>query len=151
MKESSSVEKLADLLDTKFKGPFGFRFGLDGLIGLIPGVGDVVTTVMAFLIVLSGVQSGASPAVLLRMALNIAIDNLLSAIPFLGFVLDFFWKSNQRNLKILKAHRVSPDATRRSSAAILALVAAFALLTVGLSLYLAYLTLYWLFQILSGV
>ena len=110
-----SIEKLANLLDTKFKGPFGWRFGLDGLVGLIPGIGDAVTSVMAFIIVGQAVMVGAPMSVLARMMGNIVIDNLVSSPPLIGPIFDFVWKSNRKNMRILQGYAQSPAQTTRRS------------------------------------
>lgn len=110
-----SLDALADLLDTKFRGPFGWRFGLDGILGLIPGVGDLVTNVLAAYIILKATWHGYPGSVILRMFLNFLFDNLLDAIPFLGNILDFFFKANTRNLSLMRAYELDPDKVRQRS------------------------------------
>lgn len=111
----SHLRKLSVLLDSQFIGPFGFRFGIDGLIGLIPFVGDFASTIISFYIIFQAAMMGCSPSVILRMGLNVLFDNLLDAFPGLGIFFDFFWKSNNKNIQIIEQHLVSPrTATVRS-------------------------------------
>jgi hypothetical protein len=107
------------------------RFGLDALIGLLPGVGDVVGGVISTWFLVTGARLGAPPAVLARMGLNLAVDALLGAIPLLGDLFDVGWKANVRNLALLEAHVSDPLATRRRSAWALLVTAAVILLTLG--------------------
>ncbi len=113
--QTEPARQLADLLDQKFRGPFGIRFGLDGILGLIPGLGDFITTALAFSLLLRAAFLGASPVLLLRMGLNILIDNALGAIPILGNVLDFFFRANTRNMRLLDRHLADPLRTQRAS------------------------------------
>lgn len=102
-------------LDSKFQGPFGWRFGLDPLIGLIPVLGDLVTVCFSLYILLNAFLLGCSYAVFLRMLLNIAIDFIVELIPVLGQVFDFFWKANTKNLQLLDLHMNSPEKAHRHS------------------------------------
>jgi hypothetical protein len=107
------------------------RFGLDALIGLLPGIGDVVGGVISTWFLVTGARLGAPPAVLARMGLNVAVDALLGAIPLLGDLFDVGWKANVRNLALLEAHVSDPLATRRRSTWVLGGTAAVVLLTLG--------------------
>ncbi len=106
-----------------------FRFGLDPIIGLVPGLGDAVGAVFSAVILLAGVRMGAPGVVLLRMAGNIALDAIVGAIPVLGDAFDFGFKANRRNLALLERWERAPaSAVRRSRlllAALLLLVLAF--------------------------
>jgi hypothetical protein len=97
------LETLSRYLDGLFRIPgTGWRFGLDGLIGLIPNVGDTVTTVASFYILIAGVRYGVPKITLLRMAFNIGLDYLVGTIPFIGDAFDFFWKANQKNMDLIR-------------------------------------------------
>jgi hypothetical protein len=109
------IEAIAEVLDTKFRGPWGIRYGLDGILGLIPGLGDLVTNAMAAYIILRATWHGYPAAVLARMVLNFIIDNLLDAVPVLGNVADFFFKSNVRNLELMRRFELDPERTKRRS------------------------------------
>jgi len=95
-------------MDSQFEGPFGFRFGWDGLIGLIPFLGDFITNVISIYIISQAMLMGCSASVLLRMGLNLLVENLLDLIPFLGNFFDFFWKANEKNLRLLELHSLDP-------------------------------------------
>lgn len=96
-------QKLSWFLDRSIRLPGGITLGLDGLIGLIPGAGDLLGALLSFWIVFLAYRHGASKTVLSRMMLNILIDMAVGAIPVLGDVFDFFWMANDRNLKLLRA------------------------------------------------
>src|ERR671915_1543634 len=83
-----SLEQLSRWMDGLFRVPgTGWRFGLDALVGLVPGVGDLATTVVSFYILAAGVRYRVSKATLLRMGVNLGIDYLVGAVPLFG---DFF-------------------------------------------------------------
>lgn len=98
-----SLERLSTLLDGLFKIPgTGWRFGLDTLIGLIPGIGDTITSFASFYILAAGVRYRVPKVTLLRMALNIGLDYMVGVVPVLGDVFDLFWKSNEMNIELLR-------------------------------------------------
>jgi hypothetical protein len=91
------------LLDDLFRVPgLGWRFGLDALIGLIPGLGDTATSLASFYILAAGVRYRVPKITLLRMGLNIAIDYALGSLPLVGDIFDAWWKSNQKNIALLR-------------------------------------------------
>jgi hypothetical protein len=92
---------LADLLDNKFEIA-GFHFGLDPIIGLIPFVGDLVTTIFSFYIVWIGMQMKLPPDKISQMIANVVFDFLLDFIPVIGQAADFVWKANSKNMEILE-------------------------------------------------
>ncbi len=99
------VERIAHLMDSQFRLPgTRFRFGLDPLLGLVPIVGDLSTTVVSIALLLTMLRHGASGAIVVRMALNILIDTVLGGIPLIGNVFDFAYKSNERNVALLRRH-----------------------------------------------
>ena len=98
-----SLDRLAFYLDGLFRVPgTGWRFGLDGLIGLIPNVGDTITSFASFYILIAGVRYGVPKITLLRMAMNIAVDYVLGSVPIIGDAFDFVWKSNQMNMDLIR-------------------------------------------------
>lgn len=109
------LKNMTKWLDTKFEGPFGWRFGLDPLIGLVPVLGDLVTVCFSIYILLNAFLLGCSYAVFFRMLLNIAIEFIVELIPFFGQVFDFFWKANTKNLKLLDLHMMNPNKAHRHS------------------------------------
>ena len=116
-------------MDSKFTGPFGFKFGLDGIIGLVPVFGDLITTGISLYILFQAVILGCSPSTIVRMGLNILIENLVDVIPGVGIVFDFIWKSNNKNIEIIEQQLTSPRAVTVKSRLILGFVA-FVLLTI---------------------
>lgn len=104
------LEELSYYLDGLFRVPgTGWRFGLDSLIGLIPNVGDTLTVLPSFYILLAGVRYGVPKITLLRMAANIGLDYLVGSIPLLGDAFDFAWKANQQNMDLIRARATGTD------------------------------------------
>jgi hypothetical protein len=101
-----NLEHLVALLDDIFRIPrTGIRFGLDPVIGLIPGVGDWITGAVSFLILVAGWRRGVPRVALTRMVVNIGIDSLVGTVPVLGDLFDVGWKSNRKNFTLLQAFR----------------------------------------------
>jgi hypothetical protein len=99
------IDWLATLLDTRFVIPFTkFRFGADSLLGLAPGLGDVLTTGLSLYIVYEAHKLGTPKHVLARMLGNVAIDGVIGAVPVAGDVFDVLWRANRRNVRILREH-----------------------------------------------
>jgi hypothetical protein len=100
-----SLETLSRYLDGLFRVPgTGWKFGLDAVIGLIPNVGDISTSLLSFYILIAGVRYGVPKITLFRMALNIGLDYLIGVIPVVGDAFDFFWKSNKQNMDLIREH-----------------------------------------------
>lgn len=110
-----SLDQLSRWMDGLFRIPgVGWRFGLDALIGLVPGVGDTLTTTVSFYVLAAGVRYRVPKATLLRMGLNIAIDYVLGSVPLIGDLFDAAWKSNQKNVELLRRRAtVSADEARQ--------------------------------------
>src|SRR5215204_349806 len=97
-----SLETLSNYLDGFFRVPgTGWRLGFDALIGLIPNVGDTLTSLLSFYILVAGVRYGVPKITLLRMAFNIGLDYLVGTIPFIGDAFDFVWKANKQNMDLI--------------------------------------------------
>jgi hypothetical protein len=109
------IEFLSRWMDNKFVIPgTNFRFGLDGILGLIPGVGDLSSFAVSGYLVLLMAKNGASGYVLARMIFNIVIDLLLGSIPVIGDLFDFVHKANVKNMKL--AQRYYTEGRYRGSA-----------------------------------
>jgi hypothetical protein len=111
-----SLEQLSRWMDGLFRIPgTGWRFGLDALVGLVPGVGDLATTAVSFYILAHAVRYRVPKATLLRMGMNVAVDYLLGSVPVVGDFFDAFWKSNQMNVELLrKRAALAPGETPRA-------------------------------------
>lgn len=101
------VAQLTKLMDKQFTIPgTNFRFGLDGILGLIPGIGDVSTFAVSCYLLTLMAKNGASGYVMARMVLNVLIDTIIGSIPFIGDIFDFAFKSNSRNMRLMQEHFV---------------------------------------------
>jgi Domain of unknown function (DUF4112) len=97
------IDALATLLDSALVIPgTGMRLGLDALIGLVPAVGDIVTTALSLFIVHEAYQLGVPGHILLRMLGNVAVDGALGAVPVVGDAFDVLWRANRRNVRLLR-------------------------------------------------
>jgi hypothetical protein len=106
----------ARLLDSQFRIPgTGIRFGLDAIIGLIPGAGDFAGAVASAWFIYEAARLGTPAPVLGRMMANVGIEALIGAVPILGDLFDVAFKANNRNLRLLERHAIEPAAVRRSS------------------------------------
>ena len=139
------VERIASVMDDKFKVPgTNFRFGLDPILNLIPFAGDVSGFVVSAALLYVMAKNGVSRKVLILMAINIAVDAVVGAIPVLGQISDFYIKANTRNIKLLKEHYREGKHTGSGNGIIVILLIVL-LLIIGAALYVSYLTLTWLF------
>ena len=101
------LRRWAVLLDSVFRVPgTRIRFGLDAIIGLVPGIGDLSAPVFAAVILATGFRMRLPAVVQARMVLNAALDMLIGLVPILGDVADIAWKANLRNLALLERHAV---------------------------------------------
>jgi hypothetical protein len=115
------MRRVARILDSAFGIPgTSIRFGLDPIIGLVPGLGDAAGAVLAAWIVLLAARVGAPTSVVLRMLTNVAVDAVAGAIPFLGDLFDMGWKANTRNLDLLERYFTAPREVHAASRAMVA-------------------------------
>ncbi|MGR3464626.1 DUF4112 domain-containing protein [Limimaricola sp.] len=116
--ELARLDRMAHLMDARFK-LFGFRFGYDSLLGLIPGIGDTISLAPSAWLVWRAHQLGVPHRKIGRMAVNTGIDYVVGSIPIIGDLIDFGFKANLRNAAILREHleedavRTARDVTRR--------------------------------------
>ena len=100
-----NIAKVVKLMESSFKIPFtNMTFGLEPIIGLVPVLGDALGFIITSWIMISLLRNGASGKVIVKMFFNIFIDLALTFMPFLGNILDFFFKTNQRNLTLAIEH-----------------------------------------------
>lgn len=104
-KTFKNLGRLARLMDAQFRVPgTEIKFGLDAIVGLVPGIGDLSTFVVSGFLVIVMAQNGASGFVLARMVLNIVLDAVFGSIPIVGDMFDVAFKANMRNMKLMQAH-----------------------------------------------
>ena len=134
-------------MDDLFRVPvLGWRFGLDALIGLVPGLGDTSTALVSFYILAAAVRYRVPKITLLRMGLNIGIDYVVGSLPVIGDFADAWWKSNRMNLELLqKRATVSAEEARSGRASdwlfvggIIVGLTALAIASATISIYLLY-------------
>lgn len=147
----AAVSKFAFWLDAGIRIPgTNLRFGLDPLLGLIPGAGDAAGAVLAGWIVIEAIRLGASRATLLRIVGNVALDAAVGAVPVIGDIFDFAWKANLRNVALLERHLAAPDRAQRADRSFNALVlCGVTVIVLGL-LALGILLTRWVFRALAG-
>ena len=106
-------------MDSAFAVPgLPWRFGLDAIIGLVPGIGDLLSGGISFAIIALAALRYRLPAITLaRMGLNLAIDVLVGAIPLVGDAFDVYWKVNERNLDLIRRRAMGPDGQPRNGTA----------------------------------
>jgi hypothetical protein len=110
------LDALSRLLDSAFCIPgTRFRIGLDGLFGLIPGIGDSVGAALSAYIIVEAARLGAPKQLLLRMIGNVAVESIFGAVPILGDAFDIAWKANVRNVALLRTYRDALGRQDRSS------------------------------------
>lgn len=103
--ELELIEKITRLMDNAFRIPgTNIRFGLDPLLGLFPFIGDLISYGISSSLVLAMVRKGASGKLVVKMIGNITLDYIISNIPVLGYIIDFGFKANEKNLKLLLEH-----------------------------------------------
>jgi hypothetical protein len=103
------LDALALLMDNAFRIPgLNLRFGLDSIIGLIPGLGDIVSMLVSLYVLAAAQRYGLSRITTARMGLNIAVDTIIGAIPLVGDAFDLVWKANQRNVALVQHHMNTP-------------------------------------------
>ena len=133
------LDRYATLMDARFRVPgTRIRFGLDPIIGLLPGIGDALGLTLSLYIVVEAIRLGVSKRVLFKMLRNVGLEALVGVVPVLGVVFDIGFKANLRNAALLKSHiedRLRPTPVRASRPWLQwVLLAAFAALILALLL-----------------
>lgn len=99
------LDRLSRLLDTAFAIPFTrIRFGVDAVIGLIPGFGDWAGVALSSIVVVEAVRIGVPRALLARMIVNVAIEGAFGFVPVAGDIVDVFWRANRQNMRLLREY-----------------------------------------------
>jgi hypothetical protein len=143
--DDQHLDALSHLLDDFLRVPgTPIRFGLDGIVGFIPGIGDILGGLASTIIILAAWVRGVPRIILARMVANVAIETLVGAVPFLGNFFDIAWRANRRNYKLLEGAITDPARHSTASwiffaiagAALLALILIPELLLIWLLLHL---------------
>jgi hypothetical protein len=101
----AELDRLAQLLDSRWRIPgTSVRVGVDAIAGLLPGVGDAASGLVSSYIVLRAMNHGASRGLVARMLGNVLLDTVVGSVPILGSIFDVFYKANNRNISLLRAH-----------------------------------------------
>ena len=130
-----NFERMANLLDSRFKIPgTRIRFGLDPLFSFVPLIGDVITLVISSILIYTVYTNGASRKVVIKMMLNAGLDTIIGAIPLVGTVFDVFYRSNERNLRLLKEHYFEGK-HRGSGTGLLVVIVGFAIVIIAAAVY----------------
>lgn len=127
-----------------------FRFGLDPLLGLIPGIGDTSSALVSAFALIQAARLGVPKILLARMSLNILINEIIGVVPVVGDAFSFWFKSNARNYQIIKDHAVTPTAAKRSDWIFVIAVLVILIAVVSLGLVLSLLFLRAVVDFLSG-
>jgi Domain of unknown function (DUF4112) len=102
---AADIDQLAQWLDSEFRIPgTRLRFGYDSIVGMVPVVGDGITTALGLYIIVRARRLGAPPLLIARMLLNLGIDSVFGSIPLIGDAFDFLFKSNRKNIELLRRH-----------------------------------------------
>ncbi|WP_417611777.1 DUF4112 domain-containing protein [Owenweeksia hongkongensis] len=129
------ARRYARILDSNFKIPgTNFSFGLDPIIGLIPGLGDAVSMGFQFLLVVSLLRNGSSGELRAKLILNVLLDSAIGAIPIIGQIWDFFYKANERNLRLTQEYLLE-DKHQGSGKGIWLAVLALVIITMVMIVY----------------
>ncbi|MES2305021.1 MAG: DUF4112 domain-containing protein [Gemmatimonadota bacterium] len=145
--ELARFRGLARVWDEAIRLPIIGRVGLDALVGLIPGLGDIAGGLLAGYGLMIAARLKAPPIVLLRMLVNIAIDTVGGVIPIAGDIFDSQFRANTRNLALLEAWLADPHGVRRRSVLVLIGVAAAFCALLTLTVWLAVRAIAWIFSI----
>ena len=131
-KQQKQLRHLAWLLDESVPLPGGYRIGVDGILGLIPGIGDISTALLSSYIIYQARALGAPKSLLFRMAINVALETAIGSIPLFGDLFDFYFKANLRNLALLEEFHQHPKTVVNKSRFQVAGFALLVTLLVGL-------------------
>jgi len=96
------LHALSRLLDSAIPLPGGYRVGIDGFLGLVPGLGDVAGGLASSYIIIESARLGATTGTLLRMVFNVLLEALIGLIPLVGDLFDFVWKANEKNMALME-------------------------------------------------
>ncbi|MGB3546434.1 MAG: DUF4112 domain-containing protein [Saprospiraceae bacterium] len=144
------VDSASRLLDTRLRIPgTDIRFGLDFILGLLPGAGDVISLGMSGLLVVTMARHGASGMLVVRMLGNLLLDAVVGTVPILGNLFDLFYKANYRNLQLMREFYGEGKHTGNAWPVVIGAVVGV-LLIIGLTLYAIFAVIQYLFEMVGG-
>lgn len=141
------LRRLAWLLDESIRLPGGYRIGLDGIVGLIPGLGDALGLAASTWILLRARSYRIPRVVMARMIGNVLLETLIGVVPVLGDLFDFAFKANRRNIHLMEKYLVDEHRVRRESWARVATALAVGLLLISVVLFLVFRFLQWIWNL----
>lgn len=145
------LDRLAWVLDNSIRVPgTRLRIGLDGFIGLIPGIGDLAGAAVSSYIVAQAARSGAPISLLLRMGLNVLVESVVGVVPVVGDLFDFGYKANARNVRLLRTHVDEPGAGRLQNRLVVGGAVLIIVVTIFAALILAIAIMRWAWNVATG-
>jgi hypothetical protein len=145
------LRQISHLLDNAIPIPgTRYRIGLDPVLGLIPGGGDLISSIFAGYVVFKAAQLGAPRETLVQMAANIVFDTVAGTVPVAGDLLDVTWKANVKNIELLDAHLGSPEPGKKADWLFVAALLLGLMLIVGGVIFLSVMLFAWVFRSLTG-
>ena len=145
------LRRISHLLDNAIPIPgTKYRIGLDPILGLIPGGGDLLGSIFAGYIVFKSAQMGVPQETLVQMAANIVFDTVAGTVPVAGDLFDVAWKANVKNIELLDAHLGSPEQGKKADWLFVAALLLGLMLIVGGVIFLSVTLLGWLFRAMTG-
>ena len=145
------LRRISHLLDNAIPIPgTPYRIGLDPILGLIPGGGDLIGSIFAGYIVFKSAQMGVPQETLVQMAANIVFDTVAGTVPVAGDLFDVAWKANVKNIELLDAHLGSPEQGKKADWLFVAALLLGLMLIVGGVIFLSVTLLGWLFRAVTG-
>ncbi|MEG4504831.1 DUF4112 domain-containing protein [Microcoleus sp. F6_B4] len=145
------LRRISHLLDNSIPIPgTKYRVGLDPILGLIPGGGDLISSIFAGYVVFKSAQMGVPQETLVQMAANIVFDTVAGTVPVAGDLLDVAWKANVKNIELLDAHLGSPEQGKKADWLFVAALLLGLMLIVGGVIFLSVMLFGWLFQVITG-
>jgi hypothetical protein len=144
------LRRWARLLDSAFRMPgTNFRFGLDPLIGLIPGIGDLVSPIFGVLIIWHAASLRVPKVIIARMVINAVVDGVVGAVPVFGDAIDFAWRANEWNMALLERHAVPGRPPSSGDYLFVILCVAVVALAALIPLLVTFAVFYWLGRLLA--
>ncbi|MEG4281765.1 DUF4112 domain-containing protein [Microcoleus sp. A006_D1] len=145
------LRRISHLLDNAIPIPgTRYRIGLDPILGLIPGGGDLVGSIFAGYVVFKSAQLGVPQETLIKMAANIVFDTVAGTVPVAGDLLDVTWKANVKNMELLDAHLGSPEPSKKADWLFVAALLLGLTLIVGGVIFLSVMFFGWVFRVFTG-